>query len=145
MKKRILSLYVLFLSTFVLAAEPNISPDVLVHDFYVWFIRHDNDQVYPLNLPDVEQYVSKETLNLLNKDYDRSGPPGGVDYFLKVQDYDGQDWLKNMSIQKPVVLGDVSVVPVTFGSKKKISVLVFVRKIDGKWRITKIDDTWDYR
>lgn len=117
----------------------------MVRDFYTWFIEHDSDQVYPLNLPDVDRYVLKETVNLLRKDYERSGPPGGVDYFLKVQDYDGKDWLRNMSIQKPVALGDVSVVPVTFGSAEKTSVLVFVRLMDGEWRITKIDDTRDYR
>lgn len=145
MKKYIIFLYLLLVSVFSLGAEPGQSPDLMVRDFYTWFIEHDNDQVYPLNLPDVDRYVLKETVNLLRKDYERSGPPGGVDYFLKVQDYDGKDWLRNMSIQKPVVLGDVSVVPVTFGSAEKTSVMVFVRLMDGEWRITKIDDTRDYR
>lgn len=42
------------------------------------------------------------------------------------------------------MLEGVAVVPVTFGSGDTVSVLVFLRKQGGAWKITKIDDAHDY-
>lgn len=71
--------------------------------------------------------------------------PGDSDYLTKVQDYDEQDWSGNIATCRTIMLGDVAVIPVTFGSKDKISVSVFLRKQGGNWKITKVDDTLDYQ
>jgi len=68
-----------------------------------------------------------------------------VDYFLKVQDYDPKDWLAHTDIYPAIQLSGTAVVPVTFGSTSKVDVLVFMRKLGGTWKITKVDDTWDYK
>ncbi|WP_322011151.1 DUF3828 domain-containing protein [Paraburkholderia sp. J12] len=120
------------------------APEARANAFYSWFIANDTDKSYPLNLPAIEQFVSAKTVSRLRDDYARSGPPGGVDYFLKVQDYDGRDWSQHIATHGAIMLGDVAVVPVTFGSNAKTSVLVFMRRIDGTWEITKVDDTEDY-
>jgi hypothetical protein len=122
-------------------------PEAVVTDFYQWFLKHDNDQTYPLREPAITNYVASRTVERLKDDYRRGGPPLGVDYFLKVQDYDAQDWAAHIVTSPAVMLGEVAVVPVTFGSKDKISVLVFLRREppeQGHWKVVKVDDTWDY-
>lgn len=113
--------------------------------FYAWFIAHDTDAGYPLADPAIEQFVAKETVTRLREDYRRAGPPEGVDYFLKVQDYDTRDWQAHTAIHPAVVLGQVTVVPVTFGATHPVSVLVFLTPRDGAWKIIKVDDTRGYR
>ncbi|CAE6901762.1 hypothetical protein R69608_02968 [Paraburkholderia nemoris] len=77
--------------------------------------------------------------------YRHNRRPGDSDYFTKVQDYAEQDWSNNIATHQAIMLGDAAVVPVTFGSKDKISVLVFLRKQGDGWKITKVDDTLDYQ
>jgi len=121
------------------------SPSARVSAFYMWFIRNDSDEDYPLRKNDIEKYVAAETVRRLRDDYAHSGPPSGVDYFLKVQDYDSKDWLAHIKTHPAIMLNGVAVVAVTFGSKDKVDVLVFLRKLDGIWKITKVADTWDYK
>jgi hypothetical protein len=126
------------------AQTVNATPESTVRAFYAWFIRHDTDHSYPLNEGDIYKYVAKDTVNRLRSDYAHGGPPDGVDYFLKVQDYDEGDWLAHTLVRPSILLGDVAVVSVTFGSTDKVNILVFLRKQDGDWKVTKIDDTRDY-
>lgn len=142
---RLLFLFALTIMETTMASGSGDSPEVRAKAFYTWFIQHDTDRSYPLQLQGIEQYVSKDIVTRLRDDYAHAGPPGGVDYFLKVQDYDTNDWLAHMAIHPAIALGEVVVVPITFGLKSPTSVLVFMRKIDGVWKITKISDTWDYR
>ena len=54
--------------------------------------------------------------------------------------------MDHMFIPPAMMLDDVALVAVTFGSTstRKINV-VFLRKIDGVWKITKVTDTGDYQ
>ena len=121
------------------------TPEASVSAFYAWFIKNDSDKSYPLNKPDIEKYVAPETVSRLKSEYAHGGPPNGVDYFLKVQDYDPSDWLAHIATHHAIALNGVTVVPVTFGSKEKVDVLVFLKKVSGNWEITKVDDTWEYK
>lgn len=121
------------------------TPEATASAFYAWFIKNDSDRSYPLNEQAIEKYVATETVRRLRSAYAHSGPPNGVDYFLKVQDYDSRDWLEHTAIHSAIMLDGVAVVPVTFGSKDKVDVLVFMRKLLGAWKITKVVDTWDYQ
>ena len=127
------------------AAVSQNSPEAAAISFYTWFIQHDSDQTYPLSEPDIERYVATDTVGRLRNDYAHAGPPNGVDYFLKVQDYDSRDWLAPIQVQRALMLGDVAVVPVSFGSQDPVHVLVFLKRVDATWKIIKIDDTWEYR
>lgn len=127
-----------------LAAAKADDPAASTRAFYAWFIGHDTDAGYPLASPDIYRYVAKATVDRLREDYRRSGPPGGVDYFLKVQDYDTRDWLAHIATQPAILLGTVTVVPVTLGSTDKVGVLVFLRRSGGSWKIIKVDDTRSY-
>ncbi|CAN0628549.1 DUF3828 domain-containing protein [Burkholderia multivorans] len=127
------------------AASGRDTPEATATAFYTWFIENDTDQTYPLRQRAIEQYVSKNTVVRLREDYSRGGPPNGMDYFLKVQDYDGSDWLAHIAVHPAVMLGGVAVVPVTFGSKDKVDVLVFMKRQDRIWKITKVEDASDCR
>lgn len=127
------------------AADLGDGPEATTIAFYTWFIQNDSDKTYPLRELGIEKYVAKDTIARLRNDYAHGGPPNGVDYFLKVQDYDSHDWLAHMQTQHAVTLGEVAVVPITFGSRDKIHVLAFMKRLDGLWKIIKVDDTWQYR
>jgi Protein of unknown function (DUF3828) len=62
-----------------------------------------------------------------------------------VQDYDDHDWLSHIDLHSAIMLGDVAIVPVTFGSKDKVHVSVLMRKLNGIWKITKVDNAMDYK
>jgi len=126
------------------AQQVPASPEAAVTSFYQWFFKNDNDNTYPLRQKDIYNYVSAKTVGRLKDEYSHAGPPQGVDYFLKVQDYDPKEWATHMEVHSAMKLGDVAVVAVTFGAKDQTNVLVFLRKQDGRWKITKVDDTWDY-
>ena len=151
MKKRIFPNLVLFLLWITLLAgsaacayATSKDPESQVGEFYAWFIKNDTDHSYPLKESDIYNYVSHGTVKRLNNEYAYGGPPDGVDYFLKVQDYDSKDWLDHISVHHTIMLGDVAVVPVTLGSNEKVNVLVFLRKQSGIWKITKVDSTRNY-
>lgn len=115
-----------------------------VKAFYSWYIGKQSGAAFPLLDKAIYGYVSKQTVDRLRTAYRHNRLPGGSDYFTKVQDYDERDWLSNIVATNPVSLGDVTIVPVTFGSKDKINVIVFLRKQGDAWKIVKVDDTRDF-
>jgi hypothetical protein len=115
-----------------------------VKAFYAWYIPRNGNPGYPLLDKKIFDFVAKGTVDRLRNDYAHGRLPGDGDYFLKVQDEDDRDWLAHIATQPAVALGGVTVIPVTFGSTDKVSVLVFVRKIGGAWKITRVEDTADY-
>jgi hypothetical protein len=129
----------------VFATGPQDTPEARAAAFYAWFIKSDSDHAFPLKEQAIEKYVAKETVSRLRDDYAHEGPPNGVDYFLKVQDYDDHDWLSHIATHPAIMLDGVAIVPVTFGSKDKVNVLVFMRRLHNLWKITKVDDTTDYK
>jgi hypothetical protein len=111
----------------------------------LWYIKLEANLVYPLLDKKIFDFVAPDTVDKLRNDYKHGRLPGDSDYFLKVQDEDDQDWLAHIATQPAVALGDVTVIPVTFGSTDKVSVLVFMKQIGGVWKITKVEDTADYK
>lgn len=121
------------------------TPEANTKAFYAWYIKLQAKSVYPLTDSGIYNYVSKDTVDRLREAYRRNELPGDADYFTKVQDYDEKDWSEHTVARAPILLEDVAVVPVTFGSKDKISVLVFLRKLGDGWKITKVEDTQDFQ
>jgi Protein of unknown function (DUF3828) len=129
------------------AFAENATPDARTKAFYTWYIKlqsKDGIEVYPLLDKGIYAYVAKATVDKLRDAYRHSRLPGDGDYFTKVQDYDERDWANNIVTRPPLMLSDLAIVPVTFGSKDHLSVLVFLRKQGGAWKITKVEDTLDY-
>lgn len=112
--------------------------------FYRWYIQKQSSHTFPLLDRAISKYVAEPTIKRLRGDYQHGTLPGDADDFTKVQDYDAQDWLRNIRPANPIALGDVTVVPVTFGASHQVSVLVFLRQDGAGWKIIKVDDTWGY-
>ncbi|WGS51700.1 YbjP/YqhG family protein [Paraburkholderia sp. D15] len=108
--------------------------------FYSWYFKVQSEARFPLLDKNIYTYVAKSTVDKLRDDYRHNRLPGDSDYFTKVQD-DDKDWANNIATHPTVMLGDVAVVAVTFGSTDRISVVVFLGKRANAWRITKVDDT----
>lgn len=136
---------VLLVSQTAHAADPQGSPQSNLRAFYTWYIELNSNLKYPLMNKDIYRFVTKETVKRLRNDYKHDKLPGGADYFLKVQDYDDKDWLAHIDAGTPVELEGVAVVPVTFGSMDKVSVIAFLRKEGGTWKIIKVDDVQGYQ
>jgi hypothetical protein len=127
------------------AQEKPGSPEASAKAFYTWFIKRDaEDHGYPLMDKEIYRYVSKATVDLLRSQYKKNALPGDAEYFTNVQDFDEADWEANIAVHPAVMLDDVALVPVTFGSTDKKTVVAFLRKIDGVWKVTKVVDTRDY-
>ncbi|MGF6598757.1 hypothetical protein P3T23_003474 [Paraburkholderia sp. GAS448] len=124
------------------AGEPN-APEATVRAFYTWYFER---QAGPYQLTDnaIYRYVAKSTVDNLRDDFRHNRLPGESDYFTKVQDYDEKEWLHNMVLHPTIMLGEVAVIPVTFGAKEKTDVVVFVRKEASLWKIIKVENTGNY-
>ncbi|MBB5505845.1 DUF3828 domain-containing protein [Paraburkholderia atlantica] len=133
--------FVFWQSAFSATAQP--TPEGQAKAFYSWYIKLGANLTFPLLDEGIFDYVAKGTVSKLRDDYEHDRLPGDSDYFLKVQDEDENDWLAHITVRPAVMLGHVAVVPVTFGSKDKLSVIVFMRNFGGIWKITKVDDISD--
>lgn len=128
------------------SAAQQFTPEATVKAFYGWFIKRDaEDRGYPLMDKEILQYVSEKTVDTLRTQYKHNDLPGDAEYFTNVQDFDETDWIAHTTVHPAIMLDDVALVPVTFGSSEKKTNVVFLRKIEGIWKITKVVDTRDYQ
>lgn len=145
--KKTLSLWLAgFLMAFSCAsyADALKSPGLQAKQFYVWYINKQTNQIFPLLDREIDRYVDASTVESLRRDYRRDQLPGGADYFLKVQDYDERDWLAHIKPGRPLTFSEAVVVPVSFGSRSEVTVLVFFTKRHDGWKIIKVDDMLPY-
>lgn len=120
------------------------TPEASTKAFYTWFIKRDaENHGYPLMDKEIYRYVSRPTVDFLRTEYKHNKFAERAEYFTRVQDYDQKDWLAHMALHPAIMLDDVALVPVTFGSTEKKTILAFLRKENGVWKITKVDDTED--
>ncbi|WP_321887628.1 DUF3828 domain-containing protein [Paraburkholderia bannensis] len=145
---RALWLMLLVLSTFTAPgafAKNDAGPEATVKSFYSWYIAKQKGNGNPLVNNEIYRWVAKDTVNGLREAWRHDRLPGDVDYFLKVQDFDDQDWARNIALMRAVTVDDVDLVPVSFGSREKSNVIVFLRKQGGVWKIIKVDDLLGYQ
>jgi hypothetical protein len=122
----------------VSAAEQNA--EQFVKEFYAWYFKSDTDKSVPEQSPDIYRYVAKGTVDRLRDDLKRGALPRDEGYFTKVQDYSAAEWGASIAVHQATALSEVVLVPVTFGTKNKIDVILFLKKVDGQWKIVKADD-----
>ena len=129
-----------------MAQSDQVTPEASVKAFYTWYFKRD-EKGYPLLDNTILHYLSKDTVTRLRYEYHHNSLPDGHDYFTKVQDYNEKDWAASIAPRPAIIFDDVALVPVTLGTIKdsKQLNLVFLRKEDGAWKITKVDDTLDYK
>ena len=120
-------------------------PDVVVEEFYKWYIHSVSHQIDPLKTEKstLQKYVTPRFMRKLER-IEREITSGGYDgdYFLEAQkDYPDQpnledEWIKNMSIAKLVVKGTTATLSISFGengalAKERISLI----QQGGAWKI----------
>jgi hypothetical protein len=128
------------------SATQQPTPEATVRAFYEWFIKRDaEDREYPLMDRQILRYVAPKTIETLRTQYKHNSLPSDSEYFTNVQDFDESDWIAHTVVHPTIMLDDVALVPVTFGSAEKKTNIAFLRKIDGVWKITKVVDTRDYQ
>lgn len=120
------------------------SPEQFVKEFYSWYLKADTENKMPEQSPDIYKYVAKATADRLRDDLRRGTLPRDEGYFTKVQDYSAAEWGASTVIHQATVLSDAVLVPVTFGTKTKIDVILFLKKVGGQWKIIKADGTLAY-
>lgn len=125
------------------SSDSGSSPEATVENFYRWYITHDAQTSISKKLPEIYQFVAEPTIERLQGDLIHGTLPHGVDYFTKVQDYDVDSWLNNMTILPAVTLSDVTIVPASFApfnGVPSIDIVLYLRQINGNWRIIKAED-----
>ncbi len=142
MKKKLLALLMtlfcygaLFSSSVTLGAE-RTSKD-LVKDFYAWYIEELKDlRNTPVANDVMYEYVYACTVNKCR--IDRKQGRVFSDYFLCTNDFDYEDFKKQLTVHEPVrISDDISLVPVSNG---KLYIVVFTQKTKDGWRIIKVED-----
>ena len=139
---------ILFLCLTLLGAIPNAgysagqSPQAFVKEFYEWYFVEDYYISDALKQEKIEKYIDKQALEYISKHVDCSE----INYFTQV----GGFFIGYQNAS--VVVGDVLsmidgvyVVPVTF-SKEGLhtTVIVFVKKDEDTFKITKVANIYPY-
>jgi hypothetical protein len=129
------------------AASSNVeaAPDVVVEEFYKWYIHSVSHQIDPLKAgkTTLQKYVTQRFMRKLER-IAREMAAGGYDgdYFLEAQrDYPDSpnleaEWINSMSTSKLVVKGATATVMISFGdngalAKERVSLI----QEGGSWKI----------
>ena len=95
-----------------------ISPDLLVSEYYKWYLVQISSNKDPINddLYTIEKYVSKELIKEIKQ---KMNSQDGLeaDYFIQAQDY-LDDWINNIYVTKPVIKNNMAKLIVTLGNSK---------------------------
>lgn len=109
-----------------------------VTSFYKWYIKEAAELKNPLVQPELKKYVTDESYKQLMKAY--KADEIDVDYFIKVQDFDDQDWLKNIAADKVITDPVCTQVYMTFGKINPKHVVDCLVKEGNTWKIKSVTD-----
>jgi Protein of unknown function (DUF3828) len=127
------------------ASTVGAAPDVVVEEFYKWYIHSVSHQIDPLKAgkTTLQKYVTQRFVRKLER-IAREMASGGYDgdYFLEAQkDYPDSpnleaEWINSMSTSKLVVKGATATVTISFGdngalAKERVSLI----REGGAWKI----------
>ena len=141
----IIIIFLLTQSNVAYASEQ--TPEILVSDFYNWYIEALHKQnvhkkaISPEKDDMIYNYVDRCTVNRYRLDLKK----GAIDhdYFLKSNDFEYEYFKKIYRVHKAVKIDDsLSIVPVGYENPY---VIVVVQKTKDGWRIIKVEDRFqDY-
>ncbi|MDR2153896.1 MAG: YbjP/YqhG family protein [Burkholderiaceae bacterium] len=132
------------------------TPESTVRSFYTWYIPYGmEDDLSKNNWPIADdkmfEFVDPLAVKQIRAAYDACGDEDcmGADYFTKAQDWDEKDWLKYMTISKPLYSGNKAIVTIQLGSSYALKkgarnhLIVILKKNRKKWLITDVADAND--
>lgn len=121
-------------------AKPALAPEVVVSEFYGWYLTRLAMDKEPLteDRSKLAVYVSKALIKDLEREM-KSADGIGEDYFLKSQDY-LDEWQSARHASKPIRSGSTSIVQMTLGSSPetlRTLQLTMIRE-GGAWKIRRV-------
>jgi Protein of unknown function (DUF3828) len=140
--KRILSLISLLAMAAacpVRAAEPAVTPEDCIRNFYRWYVTALIANKEPMkHRAEMTRYATERLLKEIDK---MEKGPGGLDgdYFIDAQDFDPL-WAKQISISDVQTHGDKSQAHVLLDGAKGMRKKLFVRLVKqaGTWKVDKV-------
>ena len=129
-----------FLSPNPAHAKPAQAPELVVEEFYGWYLKRLSADDNPLS--DERERLAVYISKALIKDIElqmKSAEGVSEDYFLKSQDY-LDEWRISRRTSKPVLSGSTFIVQLTMGSSPEnvhILILTMIRE-DGSWKIRRV-------
>ncbi|HEY9231457.1 MAG TPA: DUF3828 domain-containing protein [Blastocatellia bacterium] len=146
MKPRVglLMLFVLMAAAPSLAqavAAPAKTPEVVIHEFYKWYVQALNQNKDPLTgeRPVMRRYVTARLLAAIDR---LAKVEGGLDadYFIAAQDWD-KDWGKNITVSNVVVKNTVTTAKVALkGKEMRHTLRLTLKQEAGAWKIDRVKD-----
>lgn len=118
------------------------SPDVVVKEFYQWYLRSlkRNEDPFRQGLTTLRRYVSGELITELQRQ--RNSPDGmDADYFLQAQDW-GEDWETNITVTGTEQRDAGASTVVALGPRESVlqqRLRVTLRRQAEGWQITAVE------
>ncbi|MDR2212630.1 MAG: YbjP/YqhG family protein [Pseudomonadales bacterium] len=134
------------------------TPQGVVKAFYTWYIPYgmeENDPSkndWPIADDKIFEFVDPLAVKQIRASYAACGDEVcglDADYFTRAQDWDEKDWLKHMTISKPLYSGNKAIVTIQLGSSYALRkgarnhLIVILKKNGEKWLITNVADAND--
>ncbi|QBH97661.1 DUF3828 domain-containing protein [Limnobaculum zhutongyuii] len=124
------------------AMEKQATPQQQVIAFYHWYMTNIErlPSAEPEDKKTFEQYISQETLNLLNK-INNSEDPLDADYYLSAQDY-GDNWASEIEVLRESIDGNSAEVDIHLGKTNDMEQTLYIslRLEHGAWKIYRVQD-----
>ena len=129
-----------FLSPNLAYASPALAPELIVEEFYGWYLKRLSADENPLSdeRETLAVYVSKDLIKDIDREM-KSAEGISEDYFLKSQDY-LEEWQLARRTSKPIQSGSTRIVQLTLGSSPEnvqTLSLTMIRE-DGTWKIRRV-------
>ncbi|NLS53741.1 DUF3828 domain-containing protein [Hafnia alvei] len=129
-----------FISSFSFASSDINNATKVALEFNQWYLQQIEKDVYPLlgsGSPEMNEYVTAETLRKLHKAVNSDDELYDADFFTRSQDI-GTDWPKNVTVVSsdldPVCLN----VYVAYGKDMSHTIIDCMVKEEGKWKIQSV-------
>jgi len=136
-------LFIASLALFPVIGMAQSTPDGVVRAFYTWYISYPFPG-RPLTDDRITEFVESITINKIKAAY--VAEYVGSDWFTRSQDWDEKDWLKTMTVSKPLYSDNKAIVTIRMGSYQgmKNHLIVVLKKVGEVWKIIEIVDANDH-
>jgi hypothetical protein len=120
-------------------AVPARTPEVVVREFYKWYVHALNQEKDPLTgeRSVMRKYVTARLITAINRM--AKGPDGlDGDYFIDAQDWD-KEWEKNIAVSNVVINNTIATAKVALtGPQMNRHLQLMLKQEAGTWKIDRV-------
>jgi Protein of unknown function (DUF3828) len=120
-------------------AVPDRTPEVVIREFYKWYVHALNQEKDPLTgeRPVMRKYVTARLIAAIDRM--AKGPDGlDGDYFIDAQDWD-KEWEKNIAVSNVVVKPNFARANVTLtGPQMSRHLQLMLKQEAGTWKVDRV-------